>query len=581
MTGVQTTRPVGNQDYTSSTVTIIGAGLSGLCIAIDILKREQCRNIVILEKGSQVGGTWNDSRYPGCACDVWAALYSFSFEQKTDWSREYPGQEELRDYVIHVAEKYSLYKYIRFNTTVQEARWDDKQLQWKVNVAVSGAKDSQFHETYQITTNFLVSAVGQLNVPSWPSIPGLDDFTGKLMHSARWDWTYDFTGKRVAIIGNGATSVQIVPELAKSVSQLTVYQRTPNWIIPRYDADVSSLQKLLLSYVPPVRWCKRAVMMQLREATHDPIVKSDSALANFMRKMAVDAMKSQLRDKPELWDQLIPNYSPGCKRVIVSDDYFVTLNKKNVDLETRPIQRVTESGIETADGDLREYDLVVVATGFRTVEFMHPIQVYGRNGRPVSDVWKEGATAYYGVTVEDLPNFGMLYGPNTNLEKILDSSCAGHNSIILMIEAQSRYLSTLIGEVVRAKARGDSLALQPRTDVVSMFNDRIQAELGKSSFADPNCHSWYKLDDGRITNNWPGRVVQYQKEMSQVRWEDYLVEGTGKSRVDSKKTTNIGRIQEELPVRTATLVLGALGVALAMGGYYMNGPSALLSRRRW
>ncbi|KAF7586666.1 hypothetical protein BBP40_008515 [Aspergillus hancockii] len=479
-------------------------------------------------------------------------LYSFSFEQKSDWTREYPGQEELR--------KYGLYKYIRFNTTVEEARWDDTQLQWKVNVAVSGTKDSQFHESYYITTDFLVSAVGQLNVPSWPSIPGLDDFNGKLMHSARWDWTYDFTGKRVAI----------VPELAKSVSRLSVYQRTPNWILPRYDTSVSSIQQFFLSYVPPVRWCKRAIMMQLREASHSAIIQRESSFSQYIRKMAEDAMKSQLKDKPELWGKLIPNYSLGCKRVIPSDDYFSALNLRHVDLETRPIQRVTESGIETADGDLQEYDLIIAATGFRTVEFMHPIQVYGRNGRNVSEIWKNGATAYYGVTVEDLPNFGMLYGPNTNL---------GHNSIILMIEAQSRYLSTLVGEVVRAKAQGDSLALQPQPNVVSAFNKRIQAELQSSSFADPNCHSWYKLEDGRITNNWPGRVVQYQKELSRVRWEDYLVEGTGRRRLEGKKATNIGRVQEELPVRTTTLVLGALGVALALGGYYMNGTGTLRWRR--
>ncbi|KAB8199754.1 hypothetical protein BDV34DRAFT_29590 [Aspergillus parasiticus] len=570
MAGFQAGRPVGNHDYTSATVVIIGAGISGLCMAIDVIKRSKCRNIVILEKGNQVGGTWTDNRYPGCACDIWSTLYSFSFEQKTDWTREHPGQEEIRDYLIHVAEKYGLYKFIRFNTTVQEARWDDKQLKWKVSVATSGAKEPQFHDSYDITTDFLVSAVGQLNVPSWPSIPGLDDFTGKLMHSARWDWTYDFTGKRVAIIGNGATCAQIVPELAKSVSQVTVYQRTPNWVIPRYDTSVSSLQRFLLSYLPPIRWCKRALMMQAREFSHDAIARSNSALSGYIRKISIATMKSQLCDKPELWDKLTPDYSPGCKRLIPSDDYFPALNKKNVHLETRPIQRVTESGIETVDGALQEYDLIVAATGFRSVEFMHPIQVYGRNGRPVADVWKDGAAAYYGVTVEDLPNFGMLYGPNTNL---------GHNSIILMVEAQSRYLSTLIGEVVRAKARSDSLVFQPRSDVVTAFNDRLQEELQRSTFADPQCHSWYKLENGRITNNWPGRVVQYQKDLSRVQWEDYVIEGTAKSMVEGRKTTNIGRVQEESPVRSSTLVLGALGIAMAVGGYYMNGPKALQRRR--
>ncbi|KAE8154657.1 hypothetical protein BDV25DRAFT_135577 [Aspergillus avenaceus] len=480
MTCSQPLRPVRNPDYTDSTVAIIGSGFSGICTAIDIIKRTQCRNLLILEKGNQVGGTWNDNRYPGCACDVWSALYSFSFEQKSDWSREYPGQEEVRDYLIHVAEKYGLYRYIRFGTTVQEARWDDSQGRWILDVNVSGTVDSQVHESYQITTDFLVSAVGQLNIPSWSSIPGIDDFTGKLMHSARWDRTYDFTDKRVAVVGNGATAAQIVPEMAKSVSHLAVYQRNPNWIMPRMDRTVSPVQQFILSYFPPVRWCKRAMMMCLREATFSIFTNAESSLSRTIRKTCAKMIETGLQDKPELCDKLVPKYSPGCKRILLSDDYYTALNRPNVDLETRPIRRVTTSGIETADGELQEYDLIVFATGFRSVEFMHPIRVYGKHGRPLSEIWKDGAAAYRGVTVEDLPNFGMLYGPNTNL---------GHNSIILMIEAQSRYLSTLVGEVVQAKIRGDSLVFQLRPEAMTAYNDRIQSQLERTSFSDPNCYS--------------------------------------------------------------------------------------------
>ncbi|KAL4892222.1 hypothetical protein BDV59DRAFT_202739 [Aspergillus ambiguus] len=562
MSDFNPSRHVGNRDYTRSTVVIIGAGLSGLCMAIDLLRRTQCRNFVILEKGSQVGGTWNDNKYPGCACDVWSTLYSYSFEQKTDWTREYPGQEEILGYVIKVAEKYGLFKHIRFNSAVQEARWDETNLRWNVNVGVSGAKDSQFIESYELTTDFLVSAVGQLNVPSLPSITGLDDFNGKMMHSARWDWSYDFAGKRVAVIGNGATAVQIIPEVAKTAAHLSVYQRTPNWVVPRMDMAVSPVQQFLLEYVPPLRWCKRALMMQFREATHSAITDAESKMSRETRAFAVDAVKKQLKDKPELWDKVIPNYAVGCKRIIISDDYFPTLNQKHVDLNTRDIERVTENGIKTADGEEREFDLIVLATGFRTVEFMYPIEVYGRNGRSVTDVWKDGAMAYYGMTVEDLPNFGMLYGPNTNL---------GHNSIILMIEAQSRYLSTLIGAVVRAKTRGQTLALRPQPAVVQAFNERIQTLLENSSFADANCQSWYKQENGRITNNWPSTVVRYQKDLSRVVWGDYEAEGTGADEVKSKKPTNIGRVTEELPVSHTTLILGALSVAMAVGGYYWKG----------
>ncbi|PYH96915.1 flavin-binding monooxygenase [Aspergillus ellipticus CBS 707.79] len=549
---------VGNKDFTRSTVVIIGAGVSGICMAIDLLRRTPTRNFVILEKGSAVGGTWSDNRYPGSSCDVWGALYSFSFEQRSDWTREYPGQEELLAYLTGIAEQYGLYRYIRFNSTVKEARWDDDELLWKVQVAVAGAKDSQYQYGYELRTDFLVSAVGQLNVPSYPRIPGLDDFTGKMMHSARWDWGYCFEGKRVGVVGNGATAIQIVPELAKTASQVTVYQRTPNWIVPRLDQPISALQRFLLTYVPPLRVLKRVVLMRFKEWTHDATTNPDSRVAQRAKALAVSSMKSQLVDKPELWDTLIPSYPIGCRRIVPTDDYFHALNAKHVDLETCHIQRVTETGIETEDGAQRDFDLIVLATGFRTIEFLHPMRIYGANGCSLEHAWRDGATAYYGVTVEDLPNFGMFYGPNTNL---------GHNSIILMIEAQSRYLSTLIGAVVEAKQNNQSLALQPRSEVVREYNDRIQEQLQRSSFADPRCNSWYKLDNGRVTNNWPGTVVQYQTAMSQVRWTDYFAHGSGQATVEKKKPTYIGRVKEEMFVSNTTLTLG---VVLAAGGFYFG-----------
>ncbi|KAI9039309.1 flavin-containing monooxygenase [Aspergillus affinis] len=529
MADTRISRNVGNKDFTESTVVIIGAGFSGLCMAIDLLKRTPCRNFVILEKGSQVGGTWFDNKYPGCACDG-------------------------------VAEKYGLFKYIRFNTAVQEARWDDEKLQWTVDVEVSGVKDRQYIESYQITAGFLISAVGQLNIPKWPSYPGLDDFTGKLMHSARWDWTYDFTGKRVAVIGNGPTAVQIIGAIAPSLSHLTVYQRTPNWVIERNDKPVSAVQRFLLSRVPPLRWLKRSLQMQYRELTHMALTDGESAMSKYFRKTSIAAMKAQLPDKPEYWDELTPNYAPGCKRIIIIDDYYPTLNQKHVVLDTRPIHGLTASGVQTEDGEVAEFDMIVLATGFRTVEFLHPIKVFGAGGRPISDVWKDGPKAYKGAVVEDMPNFGMLYGPNTNL---------GHNSIVLMIEAQSRYLSTLIHGFIKAKKSGKSLVITPRPEVVQKWDDAVQTRLAKSSFADPACHSWYKAENGRVTQNWSGTAIQYQKEMARVRWDDYIVEGTGKELVKGKNVY-IGRVVEEIPISYTALVLGLVGV-VAGGVGYMNG----------
>ncbi|PWY67601.1 flavin-binding monooxygenase [Aspergillus sclerotioniger CBS 115572] len=549
---------VGNNRFTRSTVVIVGAGISGICMAIDLLRRTPTRNIIILEKGSRVGGTWADNRYPGAACDVRSSLYSFSFEQCPTWTEEFPRQKELLEYLTDIAQKYGLYRYIRFNSMVQEARWDDSQLQWKVQVALTGAKDSQFQEAYEITTDFLISAVGQLNIPSYPRIPGLDDFTGKMMHSARWDWGYDFADKRVAVIGSGATAAQIVPEMAKTVSHLTVYQRTPNWIFLRGNKPVSAMERFLLTYVPLVRWCKRAMIMRIREWSYSPVTNPESGTAHQVKEWALARMRSNLPDKPDLWEALTPKYSFGCKRVLFCDDYYPTLNSSHVDLETRSIQRITATGIQTEGDGNQDYDLIVLASGFRASEFLQPIKIYGSHGRPLEDIWKGGATAYRGVVAEDLPNFGMLYGPNTNL---------GHNSIILMIEAQSKYLSTLVGAVVESKEKGQSLALQPRPDVVREYNERIQDRLSKTSFADPSCRSWYKTKDGRITNNWPGTVVEYQEQMSQLQWTDYLIQGTGAEFMKKKKAACIARVKEEMPVSTTTLVLGLVMVA---GGCYLR-----------
>ncbi|CEJ58901.1 hypothetical protein PMG11_07544 [Penicillium brasilianum] len=552
--------PVGNKDFTNATVVIIGAGISGMNMAIDLIKRNNCRNFVILEKSSSIGGTWNDQKYPGCCCDVWSSLYSYSFEQNPNWSREYPGQEEIHAYLVGIAEKWGLYKHIRFNSAVEEARWDDHESKWRVTVNLSGQKDSEFATSYVITSDFLISAVGQLNLPRYPDIPGLEDFQGRMMHSARWDWSYDFKGKKIAIIGNGATAAQIIPEIAPSASHLTVFQRTPNWVIPRLDGPVSAFQKALLTYIPPIRWRKRAAMMEFREDFHSAIFDDDSDNAQGIRDWCTGMLKTQLADKPELWETLTPKYAPGCKRVILSDDYYPALARDNVDLETRRINRITSKGIEIEGVGEQEYDFIVLATGFKTVDFMYPIQVYGTKGRPVADIWKDGAKAYYGVTVEDLPNFGMFYGPNTNL---------GHNSIILMIEAQSRYLNALVSEVIRSKQQGKSLALMPTPEALKEYNDRLQAVLRKSSFADPKCNSWYKRDDGVITNNWSGTVVEYQQYLSQVQWEDYIAKGSGSHLVKNQGPTHIGRVHEEPYLSNTSLLAGAASL-LAVGGYIVT-----------
>ncbi|PGH05786.1 hypothetical protein GX51_02757 [Blastomyces parvus] len=544
-------KEVGNNNYTEAAVVIIGAGISGMCTAISLLNNN-IRNFVILEKSGGLGGTWRDNKYPGCCCDINSHLYSYSFEQNPNWSRLYPGQEEILRYLHTVAEKYKLFRYIRFNSAVEEARWDDKTRKWRTVVKVAGeSKDAEFADQYTLTSDFLVSAVGQLNSPAYPSIPGIDDFQGKIIHSARWDWTYDLKGKRVGIIGNGATAAQIIPTIAPDVAQLTVFQRTPNWVTPRLDTAIPKPIKALFQYFPPSLWKLRSWMMDLRETFHGAIADQDSQYAKLARTASISMMKKQLPNRPELWEKLVPNYPVGCKRIIISDDYYPTFMRDNVTLETRPITQITENGI-AVDGAEHEFDVIVLATGFRTVEFMHPIQVYGINGRALSDIWSDGARALYGITVESLPNFGMLYGPNTNL---------GHNSIILMIEAQTKYIQAMISAVLKARQVGESLMILPDPKRVNAFNDELQSTLETTSFAHPNCRSWYKRADGKVTNNWSGTVVQYQKILSRLNWADFVLDGYGAQQLQvRRKKTYLGRVREESLFTTRTYLVAMIGL---------------------
>ncbi|KKZ61326.1 hypothetical protein EMCG_04043 [[Emmonsia] crescens] len=561
---------VGNKNYTEAAVVIIGAGISGMCTAISLLN-QNIHNFVIVEKSGGLGGTWRDNKYPGCCCDINSHLYSYSFEQNPNWTRLYPGQEEILRYLHTVAEKYKLFRYIRFNSTVEESRWDEKARKWQTAIKVGGgSKDAEFVDQYTLTSDFLVSAVGQLNSPSYPSIPGIEDFKGKIIHSARWDWTYDLKGKRVGVIGNGATAAQILPVIAPDVAQLTVFQRTPNWVIPRLDAAVPVPIRALFQYFPPSLWKLRTWMMDLREAFFGAIEDQDSKYASHARTISLKLMKKQLPNRPELWEKLIPDYPVGCKRIIVSDDYFPIFQRDNVILETSPITQITENGIKV-DGVEHEFDLIVLATGFRTVEFMHPIQVYGVNGRALSDVWSDGARALYGITVESLPNFAMLYGPNTNL---------GHNSIILMIEAQTKYIQAMISAVLKARQQGESLTILPDPKRVHAFNEELQSKLETTSFAHPNCRSWYKRVDGKVTNNWSGTVVQYQKMLSRLNWTDFLLDGYGAQQLRVRqKNTYVGRVREEslFTYRTWLVMIVAL---LGTWGVFSGKGSKVLAKLR-
>jgi len=277
---------------------------------------------------------------------------------------------------------------------------------------VTGGKAAEFGEKYTIQSDYVVSAVGQLNTPHYPDFEGLEDFTGTFMHSARWNWSKPVAGKRVGIVGNGATAAQLVPEVAKTAKSLAVFQRTPNWVVPRDDKVISAIRRALYRYIPLIRQRYRASLMDMRESFYEVAVVEDSEGNQVVRDQCLDTMKSQLPDKPQLFEKLTPNYPPGCKRIIISDDYYPALNRPNVSLETGAIQRITKDGI-VVDGQEIKLDVLILATGFKTLDFMYPIKVYGEEGRSLESIWPSGARAFLGITVESLPNFSMMYGPNT------------------------------------------------------------------------------------------------------------------------------------------------------------------------
>ena len=545
-----------------------------------MLRRRDGRSFVIIEKGNQVGGTWNDNIYPGCCCDglshrtsqcgnvaafpcfqltqqkVLSHLYSFSFEPNPNWTREYPGQEEIQGYLIEVAHKYRLYRHIRFNSAVEEAHWDDENYKWRVSVGRLGGKEAEIGRSYILNSDFLVSAVGQLNIPKYPSIPGLNDFSGKLMHSARWDWDYDIRGKRVGIIGTGATAAQIIPEIAQSCKNLIVFQRTPAWVMPRHDSAISKTRQMTYKYIPMARKRYRASLMDFRENVFSASFDPKSPTHDLVTNLSKEHMLTQLGGEANaaLRDRLTPDYPFSCKRIIVSDDYYPSMQRDNVSLETRPISKIAPDGVCIEDGECHELDVIILATGFRTTQFLYPVKVFGIGDYSLQEAWSDGASAYLGITVPRLPNFAMLYGPNTNL---------AYNSLILQIEAQSLYITTLISAVIGAKRHGKTLCLEPKQEVVTQYNNEVQARLAKSTFADPKCTSWFKDEKGRITTNWSGSAIAYQQRTSYVDWGDFEILGTAGRDLQERGQTRWKRVVEETQVSNRMAAIAGVGAMAA------------------
>jgi cation diffusion facilitator CzcD-associated flavoprotein CzcO len=465
-----------------SRIAIIGSGFSGLCLAIQ-LKKAGRESFTIFEKADRLGGTWRDNTYPGAACDVPAFSYCFSFEQKTDWSRKWSPQAEIRDYMDHCARKYDVLRHIRFGTEITGARFDEREAVWHLRTAAGE----------EIAAEVLVSAVGQLNRPLIPDLPGLDRFRGERFHSARWRHDYDLAGKRVAVIGNAASAIQFIPQIAPKTGHLSIFQRSANWMLPRGDRAYRAWETWCFTHVPLLarlyRW-KLWAQLELRF----PLFRGNRFLAWAVRRLAEKNLRDLVVD-PRLWPALLPDYPIGGKRILISDDYYQTFARKNVELVTSGIDHLTENGIVTQDGVEHAVDAVILATGFQSTAFLAPMHIEGLGGRSLADEWADGARAYRGMTVAGFPNFFMMYGPNTNL---------GHNSIIFMIESQTRYI---LGGIRTLVAR-DLTYLDVEPEAMRVYDEGVQAELAHTVWAATG-KSWYKTEAGRITNNWSGSTLRY------------------------------------------------------------------------
>ncbi len=460
---------------------IVGTGFSGLGAAIHAQRAG--RSFVILEKADSVGGTWRENHYPGCACDVPSHLYSFSFEPNPHWSRFYSPQPEIERYLQHCADKYALGPQIRFGRRVVSARYDDATALWSVEASTGE----------RFVGRYLVLGIGALHEPSTPSLPGLERFAGRVFHSAAWDHSFDPQGRTIAAIGTGASAIQFVPQLAKTAKQLDVYQRTPAWVLPKLDGDVPPTLQALFAAAPPVQRAFRWGIYGLMEVLTAGFIKVPSMLAR-MERAATEHIERHIAD-PELRRKLTPSYRAGCKRVLISNDYYPALAQDNVEVITDRIERVDERGLVTADGKHRPVDAIVFGTGFAVTEKLTPLYVYGRGGVDINLAWQNGAEAYFGTMVAGFPNAFLLMGPNTGL---------GSGSMVFMIEAQIEYM---MATIAMAEERA-AASVEVKTAAQRSFNESVQARLANTIWAS-GCKSWYLDKNGRNSTLWPGFTAEF------------------------------------------------------------------------
>src|SRR5260370_75461 len=453
-----------NSPITNIDVLIVGAGFSGLCMGIKLLEAGM-KSFLIIEKSANIGGTWWDNRYPGCACDIPSHLYSFSFAPSTEWTRMYPGQQEIHDYLKRCVEHYGLAPYLRLNTRFCEAIWDESEGVW--NAAVG--------DGMRMRARVLVSGMGALHVPRYPDIKCIDRFKGLAFHSATWDHNVDLAGKNVAVVGTGASAIQFVPQIAPRAGKLYLFQRTPPWIVPRLDFAISERWKRRFRSVPLARWAFRQYIFWRQEFRVLGFLGNES-IRKKAQDIALRHLSLRIKD-PKVRAALTPNYQLGCKRVLVSDDFYPALTRTNVALVTEAIAEVREHSIVTHDGIERPIAVLIYGSGFRATEPLIGCRVVGKGGVEIHDAWRKRMCAYLGVTGSCFPNLFILLGPNTGL---------GHNSVVLMIEAQVRYTMNCLKLMKRRNQR----ILEVRPEIQQSFVDEIYRRMAGTVWQSGGCKSW-------------------------------------------------------------------------------------------
>lgn len=466
-------------------VIVIGSGFSGLGLAI-ALQREQRHRFVVLERGSDVGGTWRDNTYPGAACDIPSHLYSYSFRKKADWKSVYARQPEIFAYLQNAADDEGVRKHIHFGTNVQRAAWDEARSLWRVET-----------DRGPYLAKALVSAAGHLSDPAFPVIAGLDSYRGRVMHSAQWDHSLDLTGKRVGVIGTGASAIQIVPEIAKIVRSLAVFQRSAPYIVPRRDPAYSAAEHRMFARLPHVAqelrdelfWFNEGRFLQRRR------VPSFMSIVSTMAQAHLDA---QVQD-PKLRRKLTPDYEIGCKRILISNDYYPALQRSNVLLETSGIERVRESGIVTRDGVLHEFDAIILATGFEATDLPIAEVIHGHGGTRLAESWRDGPEAFACTSMTGFPNFFMMLGPNTGL---------GAGSMVYMAETQTNYIREALNYLLERQ-----IAIEPDADAQRDYVGSIDLRSQGTVWVAGGCKSWYlHPSSGKLTALWPDFMRQFRAE---------------------------------------------------------------------